>query len=299
MGFFCLWYDTYINNMIIDIFLPLSLIFIMFTLGLGLAPVDFTNLLNNPKAFFVGIVNQMIILPLVAFIIISLMGITKEIAVGMMILASCPGGVTSNIITKLAKGDTALSISYTAVISLLTIVTLPLITGISMQYFMGKEAPPINLISLGFTMFLVTAIPVSIGLLVRYKSKTFADTFESIATKISTILFIIIIVGALASEWQTFINNINQLGPAIILLIGAMLIIGYSTSNWVKMSKKQSLTVAIESGIQNGTVGITIGNLILNPETGLSILSIPSGVYGILMYFVCLPFVFWYIQKGE
>ena len=148
-------------------------------------------------------------------------------------------------------------------------------------------------------MFLVTAIPVSIGLLVRLKNKNFADTFESIASRISTILFIIIIIGALISEWKTFINNINQLGPAIILLIVAMLIIGYSTSNWVKMSKKQSLTVAIESGIQNGTVGITIGNLILNPETGLSILSIPSGVYGILMYFVCLPFVFWYIQKGK
>ena len=285
--------------MIIDIFLPLSLIFIMFTLGLGLAPVDFTNLLNNPKAFLIGIMNQMIILPLVAFIIISLMGITKEIAVGMMILASCPGGVTSNIITKLAKGDTALSISYTAVISLLTIVTLPLITGISMQHFMGAEAPPINLVSLGFTMFLVTAIPVSIGLLVRLKNKNFADTFESIASRISTILFIIIIIGALISEWKTFINNINQLGPAIILLIVAMLIIGYSTSNWVKMSKKQSLTVAIESGIQNGTVGITIGNIILNPDTGLSILSIPSGVYSILMYFICLPFVFWYIKNNQ
>ena len=297
MGFFCLWYDTYINNMIIDIFLPLSLIFIMFTLGIGLAPVDFTNLLNNPKAFFVGIVNQMIILPLVAFIIISLMGITKEIAVGMMILASCPGGVTSNIITKLAKGDTALSISYTAVISLVTIVTLPLITGISMQYFMGSEAPPINLISLGLTMFIITAIPVAIGLLVRLKSKKFADRFETTATSISTVLFIIIIIGSLASEWQTFINNLILLGPAIMLLIGVMLIIGYNTSNWFKMSNKQSLTVAIESGIQNGTVGITIGNIIINPETGLSILSIPSGVYGVLMYFICLPFVFWYIKR--
>ena len=102
--------------MIIDIFLPLSLIFIMFTLGLGLTSNDFINLIYNPKAFFVGLMNQVIILPLVAFMIISLMGITKEIAVGMMILASCPGGVTSNIITRLAKGDTALSISYTAVI---------------------------------------------------------------------------------------------------------------------------------------------------------------------------------------
>jgi len=283
--------------MIIDIFLPLSLIFIMFTLGLGLTSKDFLNLIKSPKAFFVGIMNQMIILPLVAFIILLLMGITKEIAVGMMILASCPGGVTSNIITKLAKGDTALSISYTAVISILTIFTLPIITGISMKYFMGADAPPINLLSLGFTMFLITAIPVCIGLLIRSKFQSFADSFESKATKISTILFVIIILGALLSEWNTFINNLYQLGPAIILLMVAMIAIGYKSSEWFKMNQQQSVTVAIESGIQNGTVGITIGNIIINPETGLSILSIPSGVYGILMYFICLPFVFWYTKR--
>ena len=269
----------------------------MFTLGLGLTSKDFTNLFQNPKAFYIGIINQMIILPIVAFIIIMLMGITKEIAVGIMILASCPGGVTSNIITKLAKGDTALSISYTAVISLLTILTLPMVTILSMKHFMGTEAPPLNLLSLGLTMFFVTAIPVGVGLIVRAKNKDLADNFEISATKISTILFVIIILGALASEWQTFIDNLSQIGPAIILLIISMLIIGYKTSNWVKMNDRQSVTVAIESGIQNGTVGITIGNIIINPETGLSILSIPSGVYGILMYFVCLPFVFWYVKN--
>ena len=283
--------------MIIDVFLPLSLIFIMFTLGIGLTYSDFTNLFHNPKAFFIGITNQMVILPITAFLIIILMGITKEIAVGIMILASCPGGVTSNIITKLAEGDTALSISYTAVISLLTIVTLPMVTVLSMQYFMGVEAPPINLLTLGFTMFFVTAIPVGLGILVRSINNNFADNFEIIAIKISTILFIIIILFALFSEWQTFINNLPQIGPAIVLLIVSMLIIGYKTSNWFKMNNQQSLTVAIESGIQNGTVGIAIGNIIINPETGLSILSIPSGVYGILMYFVCLPFVFWYVKR--
>ena len=283
--------------MIIDVFLPLSLVFIMFTLGLGLTLDDFTNLIYTPKAFFVGIMNQMFLLPLVAFIIVSLMGITKEIAVGMMILASCPGGVTSNIITKLAKGDTALSISYTAVISILTIVSLPMITGFSMKYFMGADAPPLNLLSLGFTMFLITALPVGIGLSVRSKYRTFADSFEAIATKISTILFIIIILGALVSEWNTFIDNLLKLGPAIIILMVVMITIGYKSSNWFKMNNRQAVTVAIESGIQNGTVGITIGNLIINPETGLSILSIPSGVYGILMYFICLPFVFWYIKN--
>ena len=283
--------------MIIDIFLPLSLVFIMFTLGLGLTSGDFINLLKKPKPFFVGITNQMVMLPLIAFIIISLAGITKEIAVGMMILASCPGGVTSNMITKLAKGDTALSISYTAVISILTIFTLPLVTGLSMNHFMGAEAPPLNLLSLGLTMFFITAVPVAIGMVVRSKNKPFADMFEVTATKISTLLFIIIILGALASEWDTFTNNFLQLGPAIVLLIIAMLTIAYTSSTWFKMSKNQSITVAIESGIQNGTVGITVGNLIINPESGLSILSIPSGVYSILMYFICLPFVFWYIRK--
>ncbi len=285
--------------MIIDIFLPLSRVFIMFTLGLGLTPNDFVNLLRKPKAFFVGIINQMILLPITAFIIVSLMGITKEIAVGMMILASCPGGVTSNMITKLAKGDTALSISYTAVISVLTIITLPIITGFSMGHFMGAEAPPMNLVSLGLTMFVITALPVGIGLIVRSKNRTFADSFEITATKISTILFIIIIIGALLSEWNTFINNLTALGPAIILLMVVMITIGYNSSNWLKMNGPQAVTVAIESGIQNATVGITIGNLIINPETGLSILSIPSGVYGILMYFICLPFVFWYLKNHK
>ena len=283
--------------MIIDIFLPLSLIFIMFSLGLGLIYSDFTNLVYKPKPFFVGIMNQMVILPLLAFIIISLLNITKEIAVGMMILASCPGGVTSNMITKLAKGDTALSISYTAVISILTIFTLPLISGLSMNHFMGAEAPPLNLLSLGLTMFFITAVPVGVGMLVRSKNKPFADAFDGTATKISTVLFVVIILGALASEWGTFINNFLQLGPAILIMIIAMLFIAYSSSTWFKMSSKQSITVTIESGIQNGTVGITVGNLIINPESGLSILSIPSGVYSILMYFICLPFVFWYIKR--
>ena len=285
--------------MIIDVFLPLSLVFIMFTLGLGLTLDDFINLIHRPKAFFVGIMNQMILLPVVAFFSISLMGITKELAVGMMILASCPGGVTSNIITKLAKGDTALSISYTAIVSIITIVTLPLITGFSMNHFMGADAPPLNLLSLGLTMFLITTIPVGIGMVVRSKFRIIADSFESTATKISTVLFIIIIIGALLSEWNIFINNLSTLGAGMILLMVIMITIGYNSSKWFRMKNQQAVTVAIESGIQNGTVGITIGNIILNPDTGLSILSIPSGVYSILMYFICLPFVFWYIKNNQ
>ena len=283
--------------MIIDIFLPAILIFIMLTLGLGLELSDFTNLVRKPRSFFVGLTNQILLLPLVTYIIILVFGITKEAAVGMMILACCPGGVTSNIITKLAKGDTALSISYTAFNSILAIVTLPLIVGFSMKSFMGLEAPDINILSLGLTMFFITAVPVGIGLLIREKNKYYADKFEPKASKISTILFAIIILGALLSEWETFINNFVLLGPAIVLLILTMLIIAYKSSKLFKMSDKQSITVAIESAMQNGTVGITVGNLIINPESGLSILSIPSGVYSILMYLICLPFVFWFLKR--
>lgn len=283
--------------MIIDIILPLSLVFIMFTLGLGLTTNDFINIVREPKALGIGIMNQMVLLPIVAFCIVTLSGLTREMAVGMMILASCPGGVTSNMITKLAKGDTALSISYTAVVSIVTVITLPMIAALSMQHFMGSDAPPLDILSLGLTMFLITAVPVGIGLLVHERYQGLSDSFEPMATRISTVLFVIIVIGALASEWEAFIDNVLTLGPAIIVLMIIMLFIGYKSAQWFSMGEKRAVTVAIESGIQNATVGITIGNMILNPETGLSLLSLPSGVYGILMYLVCLPFVLWFIRQ--
>ncbi len=283
--------------MIIDIILPLSLVFIMFTLGAGLTIEDFKNILREPKAFGLGIINQMILLPIVAFFIVSIIKLPKEMAVGIMILACCPGGVTSNIITKLAKGDTALSISYTAVVSIVSVITLPLIVGFSMQHFLGSNAPNINIFSLGLTMFLITTMPVTIGLYINTKYHNITVSFLPIANKISTVLFIIIVIGALASEWDLFIKNLNTLAPAIITLIIIMLFIGYNSALWFGLSKKKAITISIESGIQNATVGITIGGLILNQGTGLSIFSLPSGVYGILMYLVCLPFVFWFIKR--
>tara|TARA_B100001250_G_scaffold241968_1_gene207932 strand:- start:435 stop:1247 length:813 start_codon:yes stop_codon:yes gene_type:complete len=269
----------------------------MFTLGIGLTIQNFRDIIEQPKALIIGLVNQMILLPLITFIIILFINLPSEMAVGMMILSCCPGGVTSNMLTKIARGDTALSISYTAIISIITVFTLPLIVGLSMQYFMGSNAPNISILSLGLTMFFITTIPVSIGLFINTKYHDLSISFSPIANKISSILFIIIIVGALASEWDAFVNNLNLLGPAIILLIFLMLFIGYTSGKLFSLNKKKSITIAIESGIQNATVGITIGNLILNQESGLSILSLPSGVYGILMYLVCLPFVFFILKK--
>lgn len=278
--------------MIIDIFLPVSLMFIMFTLGIGLTVENFKNIISQPKALILGLVNQMLLLPLMAFFILLIIKLPSEMAVGMMILACCPGGVTSNMLTKLAKGDTALSISFTAIVSIISVITLPIIVSFSMQYFLGSNAPNINILSLGMTMFCITTIPVGIGLFINTKYHDFSVSFSIIANKISTILFVIIIAGALTSEWEAFINNLNLLGPAIIALIFLMLFIGYYSASLFNLNKEKSITIAIESGIQNATVGITIGNLILNQNTGLSILSLPSGVYGILMYLVCLPVVF-------
>jgi len=283
--------------MIINIFLPLSLVFIMFTLGIGLTIQNFKNIINQPKALVLGLINQMLLLPLIAFIILFLIKLPSEMAVGMMILACCPGGVTSNMLTRIAKGDTALSISYTAIVSILTVITLPIIVGFSMEYFMGSNAPSINILSLGLTMFYITTVPVSIGLYINTKYHDFSVSFLPIANKISTILFIVIIIGALTSEWEAFINNLNLLGPAILSLIFLMLLIGYYSATLFDLNREKSITIAIESSIQNATVGITIGNLILNQGAGLSILSLPSGVYGILMYLVCLPFVFFILKK--
>ena len=285
--------------MIIDIFLPVSLMFIMFTLGIGLTVENFKNIITQPKALILGLVNQMLLLPLITFFILLIIKLPSEMAVGMMILACCPGGVTSNMLTKLAKGDTALSISFTAIVSIISVITLPIIVSFSMQYFLGSNAPSINILSLGMTMFCITTIPVGIGLLINTKYHDFSVSFSIIANKISTILFVIIIAGALTSEWEAFINNLNLLGPAIIALIFLMLLIGYSSASLFNLNKEKSITIAIESGIQNATVGITIGNLIFNEDTGLSILSLPSGVYGILMYLVCLPVVFLILRSRK
>ena len=283
--------------MIIDIILPLSLIFIMFSLGLGLKVQDFKNIMNNPKAFIIGIVNQMIVLPIVAFLIIIMFNLPSNLAVGIMILSCCPGGVTSNILTKLAKGDTALSISCTAVASLLTVITLPLIVGFSVTYFMGNNAPPINIILLGLTMFVVSTMPVLLGLYINTKFVNVSNSFAPISNKISSFLFVIIVIGALASEWTLFIDNVHSLGPAIISLICIMMLVGYNSSKLFGILDRQASTISIESGIQNGTVGIAIGNIILSTPEGLSVYSLPSGVYSILMYLVCLPAIFLFLKQ--
>ncbi len=288
------------GNVIIDVVLPLSLAFIMFSLGVGLTAEDFTLVIREPKAFGIGVANQMVVLPIVGFAIATAAGLEGELAVGVMILACCPGGVTSNILTKLAKGDTALSISYTAVVSVATVITLPLIVGASMDHFMGEAAPEIDILGLGITMFLLTTVPVLIGMSVRHFSPSRADSMEKGVNLAAAILFVIIVLAAIASEWDTLMDNIGTLGPAVIVLNVIMLTIGYKSAVLLDLEAVRATTVSIESGIQNATVGITVGGLILAaPDGGLSTLSLPSGVYGVLMYLIIAPFLYWRINSVE
>ena len=283
------------SNVIIDVILPLSLAFIMFSLGLGLTVKDFSLVFTEPKAFAIGITNQMIVLPIVGFGIATFFGLSGEMAVGLMILACCPGGVTSNILTKLAKGDTALSISYTAVVSVVTVISLPLIVGFSMDHFMGEAAPDIDILGLGITMFLLTALPVMLGMSLRRFAVELTDKIEPGASKLAAGLFVIIVIAAIVSEFDTLMDNLGTLGPAVIVLNVTMLGIGWQSATMLSLSDQRATTVAIESGIQNASVGITVGGLIMAPAAGatLSTLSLPSGVYGVLMYLVIAPFLFW------
>ena len=288
------------SNVIIDVILPVALAFIMFSLGIGLTVEDFSIITKEPKVFAIGIANQMIVLPIVAFAIASGLGLSAELSVGLMILACSPGGVTSNILTKLAKGDTALSVSYTAVVSVATVVSLPLVVGLSMDHFMGESAPDIDVLTLGITMFLLTTVPVMIGMAVRKYSTETADKIDKSVSMIAAGLFVIIVLAAIATEWDTLMDNIGKLGPAVVILCVTMLGIGYKSAEFLELNPKRATTVSIESGIQNASVGITVGGLILAaPDGGISTLSLPSGVYGVLMYIVVAPFVYWRITKSE
>ena len=285
--------------MIFAIFLPLSLAFIMFTLGLGLTISNFKNVMTYPKAFLIGIINQMIILPFVAFLIASIFNLPAHLGVGMMILACCPGGVTSNIITRFAKGDVALSISYTAVVSIISVISLPVIVSFSYQYFIGSQNETINIIDLGIQMFCITSVPVLLGLFVNSKYKSTADSIRLIADKISIILFIVMVIVALTTNWTLFVNHLEELGLSISALIIIMLFIGFSSARLLNINKSQSITISIESGIQNATVGIAVGNIIADQTTkSLSDFALTSGVYGILMYLVCLPLILIFFRKN-
>ena len=280
--------------MLVKVALPLILTFIMFSLGLGLRGADFTRVIKFPKAFGTGLFNQLILLPIIAFAIVMAFQISAELAVSVMILSFCPGGVTSNVLTRLASGNTPLSISLTAVTSLLSIVTVPLLAALSVRHFMEADGPAVNVTALGIKMFLLTAVPAGLGMLLTAKAPKIVETISKTVSRIAVVLFILIIIAALAANRVVVFSNLPVIGPALILLNIVMLGIGLGFGKLLKLDAKDATTISLESGVQNGTLGIAVGTMIVaNASESLPPTTIASAVYGITMYFVSLPFVFW------
>lgn len=278
---------------LITVFLPLALAIIMFSLGLGLTLDDFRRVFSAPRAFGVGALAQIVALPVVAYAIAVMFRLPSELAVGMMILSFCPGGVTSNILTKFARGDLALSISLTGVISLVSVVTVPLLVAFAADRFMGVDAPPVNVTSLALAMFLITAVPVVLGMLLRHFASGLTTSVEGFVEKLAVVLFVVVVVGALASNWSLFVENLPVLGPAVVVLNVVLLAIGVGLARLTSLDGRQATAISIETGIQNATLGITVGSLIVEQASALPPFSLPSAVYGITMYGVSLPFVYW------
>ena len=284
-------------DILINVVLPLSLAIIMLSLGVGLTFADFGRVLRTPKAFAIGAIAQVILLPIVTYGIVIGFGLGPEIAVGFMLLSFCPGGVTSNMIARLSKGDVALSVSLTAVVSLLSILTVPVLAAWSVVHFMGDAAPDVSVTGLAISVFLIVTLPVLIGVLIRHFAASFAIRIEPFLSRLATLLFIIIVVAALAANWDVFTNNLGTLGPALIVLNAALLLIGLGLALALALPWDQAKTISVETGIQNATLGITLAALISGQAEGFSAMALPSGVYGILMYIVAAPFVAWFRSR--
>lgn len=282
-------------DILINVVLPISLAIIMLSLGIGLTTADFARVAKQPKAFGIGAVCQVVLVPVAAYIVTQVFDLPAELAVGVMLLALCPGGVTSNMISKLAKGDVALSVSLTAVVSLLSILTVPVLAAWSVLMFMGEEGPSVSVASLALAMFLISTLPVLIGVVIRHLAPNFAIRLEPKLSLLATVLFVIIVLAALAGNWQLFVENVTTLGPALISMNVVLMALGFGLAVALGLATFSAKTVSIETGIQNATLGITLAGIISGQtEGGFSTMALPSAVYGITMYLVAIPFVAWF-----
>ena len=280
-------------NIVTDLFLPLALAFIMFSLGLGLTGADFLRVARQPKDFFVGAISQIIKLPIVAFILVKIWPISPELAIGVMIIAAAPGGVTSNILTSFAKGDVALSISLTAIISLLSVITVPFIL-ISSLNLLGSESivQNISLVSMAMSMFLIVTVPVIIGMIFRKFAENTAVKFESFAKKISVVLFIIVLLGAILAEKDNIISYFTDAGFITLVLNILMMVIAFYVAQLLGTGIPQKKCIAIECGLQNGTLAIFVGTTLF----GGGAFIIPAATYSLIMFVTSLVFVF-FVRK--
>ena len=268
---------------------PLSLALIMLALGMGLTVQDFTRVVKQPKDFLVGLVCQLIFLPIIAFALVFILDTPVELAVGLMIIAAAPGGVTSNILTKFANGDVALSISLTAIISLLSIITVPFIIFKSIDLLNASaNTNEISMIGIAIKMFLVVTLPVILGMIIRRFANNFVSSNEKIIQTISFILFLIVLFGAIIQERSNIIPYLMKAGTITVLLNIIMMLIGFYVGKFFATGIKQRKCISLECGLQNGTLAIFVATQIFNDVTYI----IPAAIYSLIMFATSLIFVF-------
>jgi BASS family bile acid:Na+ symporter len=259
--------------------LPAGLAFIMFALGLKLDVEDFRRVLARPVAVGLGLLAQVVLLPLTALGVIAVFGLAPETAVGLMILAACPGGVTAAMITDLSRGDICLSITLTACTSLLAFICVPIIVGLSMQHFLGAtlgvDYPVGQAVS---SLFLVTLVPVTAGMLLNHAALLTGHASQLIG-RAATALFVLIVLATFLTEWPSITENFSTVGPAILLLNLVTMTTGALLGAVARLPAEGRIALAVECGIQNSALGITVAvSLISLPE-----LAVPSVIYAFLM----------------
>ena len=275
-------------GVITEIVLPLALAFIMFALGLGLTFDDFARVARRPRDFLVGAMSQIVLLPAVAFLLVNVWSMPPELALGVMIVAAAPGGVTSNILTAFARGDVALSISLTAVVSLLCVFTIPLIVVTSHGLLIGGDlGAEVSVARTAIGVFAIVTVPVLLGLLVRRLAADFAIRFEPLARRISTVLFALVLAGAIYQGRDDIVPYFAQAGLTTLVLNVTMMVLAYLVARIFASGPRQRVAIAIECGLQNGTLAIAVATLLFGG--GLAV--VPAATYSLTMFATALIFV--------
>ena len=271
---------------------PLALALIMLGLGLGLSIKDFTRILRNPNDFIVGFVCQLILLPIIAYIIIIILKLPAEIALGLMIIAAAPGGVTSNVLTKFANGDVALSISLTAVMSLLSIISVPFIVFTSANLIgVTSISSDISMTGIALKMALVVSVPVIIGMIIRGVAENFITSKINIINKITGLLFIIVFAAIWIEERNNIFDYLAQAGLAVLILNVTMMTLAYLIAKKFVTGIAQRKCISLECGLQNGTLAVFVATLLFNEVAYM----VPTAAYALIMYIT--GFIFIYILR--
>ncbi len=286
-------------GLLLTVFLPLALVAIMLSLGLGLRLGDFRRILVYPKAFAIGLFGQMVMLPVIAFVMTMIFDFTPEIAFGFMILSFCPGGPTSNLLSRFSHGDLALAVSLTGVTNLVSVVSVPLLVAVSARHFLGVDAPDVDVTALGLVMFALTTVPVVIGMVLRHFFEAAVLRAEPLVNRLAMILFLCVIIGGAAANWNLIAENLPKLGPSVALFNVILLFMGLWLAKLAGLSRPEATAVSLEAGLQNAALGMTVGTLIAEQAVGLPPFSLPSGIYGVLMYAISVPFAIWRRMRAD